>query len=190
MIQQNAVIAMADLRDSLLRAIQAEMDSGRGLALVAAGSPWKCCWDATERGPAACICWQPVYDREQTTPTAETVAALALGEARPDVRDRMCGDCAYRPGSPEKSGSEDVDGDAQQLERLAATGTRFFCHDGMRKPVAWRHPAGMRITAVSDGDYQPPIIDNVPYRADGQPGLLCAGWDARRRALTAKEPTR
>lgn len=49
-----------------------------------------------------------------------------------------------------------------------------------------RYPAGIRIPAASTGDYQPPIVEGIPYRADGQPGLLCAGWVARNRALTAK----
>lgn len=99
----------------------------------------------------------------------------------------MCSDCAYRPDSPERNGNS-MGCNAAQLEQLAAEGTRFWCHDGMRKPVAWRHPAGIRIatTSEADGDYQPPIVEAVPYRADGQPGLLCAGWVARNRALTAK----
>lgn len=177
---------MADLRDSLYRALLAEMDAGRGLALVAAGSPWECCDGARDKGPTECSCWTPEYDLEQVKPSIAAVVGLALGEIDPPQRDRMCLDCAYRPDSPEKTGGESVDGDATMLEKLAAEGTRFWCHDGMRKPVAWRHPAGIRITAASDGDYQPPIVEAVPYRADGQPGLLCAGWAARNRALTAK----
>lgn len=178
---------MADLRDSLLRALLSEMDAGRGMALVVAGYPWQCCDGARDKGPTECSCWTPVYNKEQTDPPPETIVGLILGDITPDVRDRMCGDCAYRPGSPEQTGSS-MACDATQLEQLAADGTRFWCHDGMRKPVAWRHPKGMRITVVSeaDGDYQPPIVEGIPYRADGRPGLLCAGWNARHRALTAK----
>lgn len=177
---------MADLRDGLLRAIAARIEAGYGWSMVIPGMPWECCPGAKDGGPAACTCWQPVYDLKQTEPPVETIVAVALGQLEPDVRDRMCSDCAYRPNSPEKTGSDDVNGDPQLLEQLAATGTRFFCHDGMRKPVGWRHPAGIEIPAVdTDSDYQPPIIESVPYRADGQPGLLCAGWAARRRALTA-----
>jgi hypothetical protein len=180
---------VADLRDGLLRAIAARIDTGYGLAMVLAGEPWRCCPGATRKGPAACTCWQPVYDRKQAEPPVETVVALALGQLNPDVRDRMCSDCAYRPNSPEKTGCDDVNGDPQLLENLAAAGQRFYCHDGMRKPRAWWHPAGIEIPAVgTDADYQPPIVDGVPYRADGQPGLLCAGWAARRRALTAGAP--
>lgn len=177
---------MADLRDSLLRTLLAEMDAGRGFALVAAGSPWQCCDGARTRGPATCTCWTPEYDKPQTNPTPETVVGLILGDITPDVRERMCSDCAYRPNSPERNGKTTAC-DATKLEQLAANGTRFWCHDGMRKPIAWRHPKGMRMATVSDadGDYQPSIVEGVPYRADGQPGLLCAGWNARHRALTA-----
>lgn len=178
---------MAELRDSLLRALAAEMDANRGLALVMAGEPWTCCPDARDKGPAACTCWRPVFDREQADPDLQAVVGLALGEMEPPQRPLMCGDCAYRPGSPERTGSAEYNGSAAELDRIARE-DRFWCHDGMRKPVAWRHPRGMRIATVqaADGDFQPPIIEGVPYRADGQPGLLCAGWAARRRALTAE----
>jgi len=97
----------------------------------------------------------------------------------------MCEDCAYRPQSPERSGDDRYAGDADQLEAWASTGTPFHCHDGMRKRVARWHPAGRLILDSAD-TYEPPIREGVPYRADGQPGLLCAGWDARRRALVAR----
>jgi len=178
---------MADLRDSLLRTILREMDEGRTWALVAAGSPWRCCEGAQKAGPAGCSCWTPEFDLEQTTPDLEAVVDLALGQAEPPVRHRMCGDCAYRPDSPERSGDPAYRGDGAQLEQWAADGDRFWCHDGMRRPIAWRHPAGMRLAAaLDDGDYQPPILEGIPYRADGQPGLLCAGWAARNRALKAR----
>lgn len=172
---------MAELRDGLLRALLARFEAGEGLAIALVVT--QCCYGAAERGPTECTCWTPEFDVEQSTPDIEAVVGFALGEMDPPRRERMCGDCAYRPESPEKTGAESVDGDAAMLERLAADGTRFWCHDGMRTPVAWRHPAGIRIPAVGVGDYQPPIVDGVPYRADGQPGLLCAGWLARNRAL-------
>ena len=37
------------------------------------------------------------------------------------------------------------------------------------------------------GGYDPPIVDSVPYRTDGTPEELCAGWDARRRALAVDQ---
>lgn len=135
-----------------------------------------CCWGAAEYGPHRCTCWLPVYDREQTPPVP----------ADPVVRpDGMCGDCAYRPGSPEKRGDPDHAGDADQLEDLAAGAGRFFCHDGIRRPTKLVHPSGVEIPGHA-ADYDPPIRDGVPYRADGTPGFLCAGWDARRRALAAQ----
>lgn len=170
---------MASLRDGFLAAVESYLGRGGGLVFLAA--PADCCPGRRSDGPAGCTCWAPVYDVDQQDPRR-----IRHGEA-PDVRDRMCGDCAYRPGSPERQGDESMGADAQFLEQLAASGTRFWCHDGMRKPTAWQHPAGMRIPAASDrdGDYQPLIANGVPYRADGRPGLLCAGWAARRRALTA-----
>lgn len=173
---------MAELRDSLLRALQAHVDAGRGMGVALVTTA--CCPDAVEGGPACCTCWTPEYDQPQTDPDPQTVAALALGEAEPPQRRLMCHDCAYRPDSPERNGDEAYDGDAAELDRIARE-DRFWCHDGLRKPIAWRHPAGIRIPTVSDGDYQPPVVLGVPYRATGEPGLLCAGWAARRRVLTA-----
>lgn len=179
---------MADLRDGFTYAVLAYLESGEFLQLTSA--PADCCPGRIQDGPAGCTCWVPEFDKPQTQPDEMTVARLALGEIEPEVRDHMCDDCAYRPNSPEKSGDADHAMDAEQLEQLAATGQRFWCHDGMPQPIAWRHPAGMRIPAHPDrtGDYQPLQILGTPYRADGRPGLICAGWSARRRALTAKDP--
>lgn len=96
----------------------------------------------------------------------------------------MCADCAYRPGSPEKSGDPTVTGSADALEDFAATGARFWCHQGMRRTIALRHLSGAEAPRGAAA-YDPPIVDGIPYRADGSPGQLCAGWAARRRALTA-----
>lgn len=135
----------------------------------------ECCDGAASKGPAWCTCWMPVYDLEQQQPDTSTAHAVRTG---------MCGDCAYRPGSPEKSGDDSYRGDANELERLAAQ-DRFWCHQGFRKPLRWRHPAGIEIDG-HPGNYDPPSVDFVPYKANGTPGELCAGWDARRRALTAQ----
>lgn len=174
---------MADLSDGFLRALAAYLETGLSAALaLAAAGPWTCCAGAVQRGPGGCTCWTPLFDLDQSTPDPT---------APVQPRHAMCSDCAYRPGSPERTGDEDVAGDAAQLEQLAADGTPFWCHDGMREPVRWCHPSGLTIPAHSShGDYQPPQIDGVPYRADGRPGLLCAGWHARRRALTARAETR
>ncbi len=133
-----------------------------------------CCAGAALYGPERCTCWRSLYDREQVDPVPVP--------GPPQVRDGMCGDCAYRPGSPEKEDHPDYRGDADQLERLAASGTPFWCHDGLRRELLRRHPSGVEHPSLP-GAYDPPMRDGVPYRADGRPGLLCAGWDARRRAL-------
>ncbi len=138
-----------------------------------------CCDGCRKHGPVGCTCWRPVFDLEQTTPSFPQ-----HGPVDPAVRDSMCHDCAYRPGSPEKSGHPDYKGDAAELDRLARV-DRFWCHQGMRRPLYWEHPAGVRVEG-SPADYDPPIDGFVPYKADGTPAELCSGWDARRRALTGK----
>lgn len=134
-----------------------------------------CCLGATI-SPSSCTCWEPIYDKEQSDPDV-TVP--------PSTRMTACDDCAYRAGSPERSGDEHY---AADFDRFDAS--IFWCHQGMRKPVAWRHPT-LGITVDTTGDYyDPPIVrdengEGVPFRADGTPGDRCAGWAARRRALEA-----
>lgn len=165
---------MAELRDSLLRAIDHQQQLGTLASVVAQGMPWQCCTDAITDGPAACTCWEPIYDLPQSDPDLS---------AEPHIRPGgLCDDCAYRPGSPERTGDDRYISGKLLLDQLAKTVTAFYCHDGMRQPVAWRHPAGMRIPAEKCGDYQPPIVDAVPYQTDGTPGYLCAGWAANVRA--------
>ena len=131
-----------------------------------------CCYGVSMRG--ACSCWRPVYDApEQADPV----------DGAPTVRPGgMCGDCAYRPGSPEKTGDPHHRGDATELEMLAEDGRPFYCHDGMRRIVKWVHPSGAEVPG-HPADYAPPIVGAVPHRTDGTPAFLCAGWNARRRAL-------
>ena len=98
----------------------------------------------------------------------------------PPVPVRMCATCAYRPASPERRGEDGYAGDEDLLDELVATGSPFYCHQGIRKPVAWRHvPSGTEIPG-HPGGYDPPILDAVPYKADGSPADLCAGWLLRR----------
>lgn len=139
-----------------------------------------CCEGSGISGPRFCTCWRQVYDLEQTRPDPMAVKLLAAG-IEPVTRKTMCGDCAYRPDSPERTGLSGYVGDAAELERIAAE-AQFWCHQGMRRAVAWRHPSGVEVTGHPAG-YQPPVVDGVPYQADGRPGELCAGWAARRRAL-------
>lgn len=144
-----------------------------------------CCIGSAMRGPSGCTCWKRVFDREQAEPDPQDVELLRMG-VEPNTRGRMCGDCAYRPDSPEKSGEEGYAGSADTLDDMAMEGRRFFCHDGMRRVVEWVHgPTGVRHPAYP-GEYAPPVVDDVPFQADGTAAILCAGWAARRRALLAQ----
>lgn len=136
-----------------------------------------CCSASSYRDFSACTCWRPVYEPgEQADP---------VGDLTPQVRPAgMCGDCAYRPGSPEKLGDPEHRGDATELEMLAESGRPFHCHDSMRRIVRWVHPSGAEIPG-HDAAYVPPIIEGVPIKTDGTAAFLCAGWHARRRAIVA-----
>lgn len=131
-----------------------------------------CCMGSAEEGPAGCTCWEPEYDLEQQ-PLADVVEVT--------TRAAPCDDCAFRPDSPERQGDERYD--HHDLEAL----THFWCHQGIRKPVRWRHPAGIIVEVDSDA-YHPPerMVDGerIPFRADGTPAERCAGFAARHRVGT------
>lgn len=135
-----------------------------------------CCDGAIFKGSEGCTCWTPVYSLEQQPPRPPTRPA----DLAP--RPEMCGDCAFRPGSPERS----EEWTAEALYDTAASGTPFWCHDGMRRPSKWIHPDGHEVPGDPD-DWAPPIRDGIPYRADGSPALLCGGW-TRVAARTAPAP--
>jgi hypothetical protein len=126
-----------------------------------------CCYGATSRLDS-CTCWEPIWNREQQPPQLP----VQLTDLQP--RDWLCGDCAFRKDSPERSSEYEE----ETLLGLAERGQPFWCHDGMRRPLEWRHPHGLTI-AGDPADWQPPIVHAIPFRADGTPGLLCAGWAAR-----------
>lgn len=132
-----------------------------------------CCYGDAIYGPERCTCWKPVFDVDQADPVPPG------GPEDICIRSRMCGDCAYRPGSPERS-EEFL---AERLLSMPEEGKAFYCHDGMRRPVRWEHPDGRAIDGSPD-DWQPAIVNGIPYRANGKPGLLCAGWAARGRRAT------
>lgn len=134
-----------------------------------------CCIGAAVHGPQRCTCWVPVYDLDQQP--------VRPGLPLPRVPLRMCGDCAYRPHSPERQGAEDYAGDEDLLEELVASGTPFYCHEGIRHPIAWRHPSGVEVPG-HPGSYDPPILAGVPYKADGTPANVCTGWLLRRAKVT------
>lgn len=126
-----------------------------------------CCWASAETDGAECTCWVAVLDVEPTTD---------VQEGPPLARRRMCGDCAYRPGSPER---QELGGD----EPWYGLEQPFFCHTGMPRAVAYQHPTLPEpVPAPDDGDYRPYIRDGRPWQADGRPAELCAGWAAFNRA--------
>lgn len=63
--------------------------------------------------------------------------------------------------------------------RIVERSEMFVCHQGIRRAVKWQHPSGA-IVSGHEGNYCPPIIDGVPFKADGTPADICAGWAALR----------
>lgn len=132
-----------------------------------------CCMGAATSGPDSCTCWEVVeWSDDQVDPDTSI---------EPAVRTKMCADCAFRPDSPERSGDERYTGGDGTLFEL----DNFWCHEGIRKPLRWRHRSGITIEVADVDDYTPVIIDGVPYKADGTPGDRCAGHAAHQRALGA-----
>jgi hypothetical protein len=139
-----------------------------------------CCEGAALLGPGGCTCWDREYDVAQEPPDTTAV---------PVTRVLMCGDCAFRPDSPERTGESAAAYDQDDLEALVHGSQGFWCHQGMRLIVGQRHPAGV-FKPQPEGEklaYDPPIINGVPYKADGSPGERCAGLAARRRAVNGGE---
>lgn len=136
-----------------------------------------CCDSYAYFGPTRCTCWEVVYDTEQAEPRTDLPT---------EEREQMCGDCAFRPGSPERIESQRaVAGPSDLLRCVIDPRQDFACHDGLRHGVAYRHPSGLTVPVRElDGvvPYHPPIIDGRAYRADGRPALRCAGLVAARKA--------
>lgn len=157
--------------DSVAAAAYAEAHPDGEGAPVEAGF---CCQGAAYRGLAACTCWEPVYDVEQAPARTELIDGVPRTEL--PARPSRCSDCAYRRDSPERAD----DYSEEQLLGLALCGEPFWCHDGLRRPASWRHST-LGVTLPGDpDDWKPLIVGGVPYRADGSPALLCAGWAHQR----------
>lgn len=160
---------------------QAE-DDGTGVPAELLG----CCYGAAFRGVGGCVCWEPVFDIEQAEPRIPTTMAdIEIGAG-------LCGDCAYRKGSPERA-EEYAE---ETLLSLPERGQPFWCHQGMRRPRVYRHPSGLEVPG-DPADWQPAIVDvrelpipflAIPFRADGRPGILCGGW-AKRLERAAARPS-
>ncbi len=118
--------------------------------------------------PGGCTCWEPVHDLEQAP----------VQVAEPAVRPECCHDCAYRTGSPESLGDGRYGlSDPGELEDFAgrAGKTRFFCHQGSRRVVAWRHPTGAVHPVPEDVRY----YDSPVYLARWASEALQARPDVR-----------
>lgn len=142
------------------------------------------CCESAWRDPDRCTCWAAVHE------PADQVPLDACHSDAPDLtRPRMCGDCAFRVDSPERTGEGRYENsEPGDLERVIAGSTPFRCHDGARRIVALVHaPTGHRIELSGLDHYDPPQ-DRRPYAADGQPLLVCAGWAAAHHRAT-KEPS-
>lgn len=143
----------------------------------------QCCIGAVEEGPVGCSCWEPIYDLKQQD---------VIEGDMPGQRTEMCVDCAYRPDSPERSGDDRHScSDDGELDGIARGNAPFWCHQGLRKPIAFKH-LSLGVVVPTDTDaYDPPfrIIDGfkVPIKADGTAGNRCAGWLARKNQLAAAE---
>lgn len=124
-----------------------------------------CCMGQAVYGWHRCTCWEPIYDVDQTDPI------LPVAEGSIQVRHARCGDCAFKRGSQERADRAME----EELLGLAIAGIPFWCHDGMRRPKLYRHPTLGDVPATGD-DWRPPQVAGVPFRRDGSPGLLCAGW--------------
>ena len=139
---------------------------------VTDGEP--CCYGYAIHGPGRCTCWRPVHDLPQRK----------VKPAKPAVRARCCGDCAFRPDSPERNGVEGYQNNSQaEIDALVQGSATFFCHQGTRRIIAYEHePTGATIDAPP-ADYDPPIMNNVPYKANGKPQDICAGLCAARKRI-------
>jgi hypothetical protein len=143
-----------------------------------------CCAGRALDGPRACTCWIEVFSEPQADPRpGPPPVPDPLRPCEPGERD---GGCAYRAGSPEKRGEPGYGADAADLDQIAASGQPFFCHAGMRYLIGYVHPPTGTAWSPAQGDFRPPIVGGVPYRANGEPGFVCAGWLLRRYALTRR----
>lgn len=134
-----------------------------------------CCAGSACQDRYHCTCWEPVYDLEQTEPLDLTTS--------PTQRTKCCGDCAYRNDSPERADGGDQERDVHAIAHM--DGHEFWCHQGVRRVIAFRHPLGAELPA-GEGDYRPPVGPNAEgvqcvWLADGTAGERCAGWAAHRR---------
>jgi hypothetical protein len=130
-----------------------------------------CCATAAMTDMESCTCWVDVVWPEPEPDVEHGPSPL---------RDRLCGDCAFRKDSPERQaiGGDQLPYGPQQV---------FTCHAGMPKVTARVHaPTGVTVRPELD-DYQPVSRGRQSWQADGQPAEICAGW-ARQNHITGGVP--
>ncbi|MBU6429931.1 MAG: hypothetical protein KGR26_13035 [Cyanobacteria bacterium REEB65] len=142
-----------------------------------------CCIGSAVGGAAYCTCWEPVYNSEQAVPDVAALDGRTIDTL--PAQPSPCGDCAFRPGSPER----ETDFEWETLAELAARDQAFYCHQGMRRPVKYVHPELGEMPGDPD-DWQPAQVGMVAFQADGTPALLCAGWKAQRLAVVKQRRRR
>ncbi len=145
-----------------------------------------CCMAAVVSNGDRCACWEPIrvdLDDLHQVDVDQLVAQVRDDppstrrcEGPPAIRPTtMCGDCAYRPGSPERQAA---DGDPPDY----GPAERFYCHAGMPSVIAWWHPPTRTVSRVEvRAHYAPEMVADRAWRHDGRPGILCAGWAAHNR---------
>ncbi|TFV83138.1 hypothetical protein [Blastococcus sp. CT_GayMR16] len=123
-----------------------------------------CCEASLHSDGEECTCWEGLLD---VVPTRDVQEGPQL------VRRRMCGDCAYRAGSRERT---ELAGDLPYYTR----DQQFQCHTGMPRATSYKHPAlgDAVVPDITGSDYRPYVRGARAWQADGRPAELCAGWAA------------
>lgn len=145
------------------------------------------CWEACAVDGSDCAVWEAIYWPEPTKDPARL-------QAGPEPKmPTACGDCAYRPQSPER---QDNGGDLPvTFDPLRP----FHCHVGMPALVGWSHPGlgdvcllASSLPTMQDGfligsyDYEPHHVGGRGFQADGRPLVVCAGWAAHAARVLAE----
>lgn len=137
-----------------------------------------CCYGSASNGPTHCECWVAEYSDDRQKPKGGDM----------QLRVTQCQDCAYRHDSAEWNDPVER---AKLIAHALGDGV-FSCHQGTPYVVRWRHPEGMVIEAERDAagninTYEPLIIGSTPFKANGEPADLCAGYATRRLQYMGKD---
>lgn len=114
-----------------------------------------CCSAAAHSGGDRCTCWVIELVRPQQP----------IQEGPTNVRQRACGDCAYRRDSVER----------QRGEEPNPGGGMIFCHwDGPEVLRAVHPPSGHSIPFEPGEAYDPIVHRDRAWKGDGRPQDWCA----------------